>query len=192
MTNRLTINFGKLLRQAALTKLGSVDSIALFDSISAKYQSNTKGVTFQVGKAKLESAFPNIGIEIISRQDPFAALNHTKDITIRYSITVALKTLPANNKQDDKFKSIMEDYLIEMAELAFEILNLPGTLQYTLTQDDDGNALQPPIKIYDSRADSITYGTLYNGALRIATIQWWAKAISLGPITYGGDYNRLQ
>lgn len=179
------LRLGKLARLAMLEKLRQPANLAIYDGIISEYQSNSDGMVFQVGRAKLESSFPNIGVEIRDRQDQWIATAHTHSVRLTFDVFIAVKAYagsarPGDTKPDEIISTV-EDYIIDLAEFTFELLNQPGTLQYKVEKDSDGTVLKQPLQIYDSHADSIHYSYLYNGALRTAQIQWWAEVAQLGP-----------
>jgi hypothetical protein len=187
-------NFNKLgilVRAAIIGLLNQPSYQVSYRKIIQQYQSGGGQILFfRAGKSKVQDNFPNVGFEISNRKDDWAATSFTKDIEISYDIIVAVKALQGPVREDNVDGSInfVEDYVITLSELILEILNEPiEALQYLITTEPDGTTPLPggPIKIYDSRAEGIQYGFLYNGALRTAKISWFGKIMRTGPSTPG-------
>jgi hypothetical protein len=176
----ITSNFlrlGIIVRNAVMSNLRAPKNRIEYNAIIKNYESAPKQICFRQGKVKVDSEFPFIGFEIIRRQDPFAATNHTRDTKLEYEITVALKAVGGG----EEWTKAVEDYIIELAEYTYLILNDPAALQFTISTNSDGVALTRPVKVYDSGAEDLQYSYLYTGALRIAKISWFAKSMFLGP-----------
>ena len=194
----IPLNFNKLgilVRKAIIDLLSQPAYTVNFRKIIALYQSNPSSQTlyFHAGKSKVNDNFPNLGFEIEDRKDDWTATSFTKDISIRYSLYLAIKALqgPVREGNDGPGDiSETENYVITMAEYITEILNEPDSgLQYLITTEPDGTTPLPggPIKIYDSRAEGIQYGFLYNGALRTAKISWFGKIMRTGQVNNPGQ-----
>lgn len=180
---------GILVRQAIVDLLSQPVYQMTYRKIMSEYQSNNdETLYFQSGKSKVNDNFPNIGFEAESRKDEWAALSFTKEISFQYSIYVAIKALTGATRDAKGQISETENYIIKLSEFVLEALNEPlAGLQYLITKDPDGNPINPPIKIYDSQAEGIQYGFLYNGALRIGKISWFGKIMRTGPINNPGQ-----
>lgn len=178
------LNYGLLFRAALASRLASIDSLKTLNGIWAKYFSSSPGnkvFSILTAKPRVDSTVPCLGIEIVKRADPWGATSHTKDIRIDYNIYVAIKADVGQKSTAQGRMVPTEDLIIELAEAVYELLNTPWTLQYVISSDLTGNPLENPIKIYDSKADSIIYSHLYSGALRIAIIPWYGSSLRLGP-----------
>jgi hypothetical protein len=188
-------NFNKLgilVRAAIIQLLNAPVYQTVYRKIISSYQSNGgQTLYFHAGKSKVNDNFPNLGFEIESRKDEFVALSFTKEIEFNFSLYIAIKVLQGPVREGNEGPgdiSETENYVITLSEFILEALNEPDFgLQYLITQDSDGNPITPPIKIYDSRAEGIQYGFLYNGALRIGKISWWGKILRTGPINNPGQ-----
>ena len=176
---------GLLVGNAVLELLSQEAYQVTFRKLIAEFQSvpaGTPQMYFQYGRSKVNGTFPNIGLEIQTRRDTWAATNSTKDLEFAYDITVAVKVLGLSDPTIVGEQHPIEQYIITLAEFVYEILNEPGAaLQYTITKDQDGVDLAMPLRVYDSWASDIQYGFLYNGALRTAKIPWSGKLMRLGP-----------
>lgn len=176
---------GLLVGKALLEILSQEAYQVTYRKLIREFQTQTptsERMYFQQGRSKVDDSFPSISLEIKQRQDAFAATDYTKELTFRFDITVAVKALSAIKATSTGETNQVEQYIITLAEFVLEVLNEPlAALQYTVTTDQEGAALAVPFKIYDSLADTIDYGHLYNGALRIAKISWQGKILRLGP-----------
>lgn len=173
---------GLLVQQAIYAQLRQEYNVVQYRKLIAEYTSAGGSINFQVGRTKQTDVFPAISIEADSRRDEWAATNYTKDITYRFKLTVAVKTVSGEVKTGDGSLNQVEAFSITLAEFTQEILNEPiAALQYDITQDQDGNNLVLPVRIYDSLASDIAYSYLYNGALRSAQISWMGKIMRVGP-----------
>lgn len=174
---------GTLVQNAIVEKLSQENYQVTFRRIMKEFQSNApEKMFFRSGRAKLNDVFPNIGVEIQRRADKWAATSFTKDIQYEFTLFVAVKALEGPTKNSIGEINQVEDYCIALSEFVLEALNEPiDSLQYLLTENQDGKEIPIPIKIYDSLATTIQYGYLYNGALRIGSINWFAKVLRLGP-----------
>jgi len=180
---------GSLVMQSAIDLLSTPQYIVLTRKLISEFQTNgEQTLYFQSGKSKVNANFPNVGFEITSRKDEWAATSFTKDITFEYDLYVGIKALAGPKNDDIGEISQVEHYIIALSEFVLEALNEPlAGLQFLITKDLDGNPINPPIKIYDSLAEGIQYGYLYNGALRIGKINWHAKIMRTGPINNPGQ-----
>lgn len=186
---------GSIVMRGLIDKLTQPVYQVLYRKIMAEYQSNApQQLFFQSGKPKIQGTFPCVGLEIVSRADEWGALSHTKDIKLSMEFTIAVKILSGQKLPTEEATmpgdiNEVEHYIIALSELIYEIMNEPLTLQYTIEKDQDGVALNPSLKIYDSLAEEIQYGFLYNGALRIGKIPWFGKIMRLGPSGGSGFFN---
>ena len=186
---------GSIVLMGVIDKLTQPFYQVLYREVMGQYQSNAAELLyFQSGKPKLQNNFPCVGVELVARKDKWAALSHTKEIELNLEFTIAVKALTGQKSmiEDPNVPgdiSETEHYVADLSELLLEILNEPLTLQYTLTKDQDGNPLNPPLQIFDSLAEEIQYGYLYNGALRIGKIPWFGSIIRLGPSGGSGFFN---
>ena len=188
-------------RLASIVIQGLIDKLTqpvyqvLYRKVMQEFQTNgPEQLFFQSGRPKINGTFPCVALEAVAREDKWGATSHTKEITIKLDFTVAVKDLVGQKPlPEDPTSPIninqVEHYTIALAELMLEILNEPLTLQYTFDKDQDGNTLNPPLQVYDSLAESINYGFLYNGALRIAKIPWFGTIMRLGPSGSSGFFN---
>lgn len=178
---------GLLVQQAIFDTLRQELYMVAYRKLIREYISNSSDMAFQVGRVKVTDTFPCISIEAASRKDSWAAVSFTKDLEFRFDITVAVKVASGQEKIAEGLLNQTEAFVITLAEYVQEILNEPiNALQYELVDDQDGKALTQPLAIYDSLADGIQYGYLYNGALRSARVSWFGKIMRVGPT--GGPY----
>lgn len=176
-------------RMATLVAMKIRETLALpayqvtYRKIMAEFQEKVPDVMyFRSGRAKVNDIFPQIGIEVETEKETWAATSYTKDFEFDFSLYVAVKAASGikPNDQDGQINEV-ENYIIALAEFTKEVLNEPlAALQYTITADQDGNPIDPQLKIYDSKAESIRYGYLYNGAIRIGQISWFGKIMRVG------------
>ncbi len=151
---------------AVLARLMSTDNRALLDAIVQKYQSNEVRMDFRRGRSKVQDSFPVICVEMMSRGEPWGATSYTKDIKIDLNIYAMVRVLGGNTT--DHIAQKVEDYIVELGENLQAILNERGNIQYL---DIDGNGMN----IYDSYAETATYETVYNGAVRQVKLPWFGK-----------------
>jgi hypothetical protein len=167
---------------AVLARLMSTTNAAIFNALVAEYQSNETRMSFRRGRAKVQDAFPVICVEMMSRAEPWGATSHTKDIKIDLNIYAMIRILGGNT--GDRIAQKVEDYIVELGETLQAILNERGQLQY---KDIDGNGMC----IYDSYAETASYETVYNGAVRQVKMPWFGKLwlFSGSPTVPGGGFS---
>lgn len=147
-------------------RLSNPDTIALFDVVTKKYQSNVDTTYVRKGRAKVQDKYPCIALEIGSKVEEWGAINYTKDITVNVDIYGMLKI--SGGASSEKLSLATEDYIIEFGETLHGILNERGKQQYDNIDGKGG-------KIYDSFSHDASYTYLYQGAVRAVKIPWFAK-----------------
>lgn len=162
------------VRDAVYTKLSQPQYAAIYNKIITRYQSTAEMLYIRKGKAKVEDRFPCIAIELNSREEQWVAIDYFKETKISLNVYVMLKNLTSPARADQDPAAVMEDYIGEMADLTYEILNEPSQIPMTITEDAD-RKLDTPAYVFDAFATNANFGFLYNGAIRAAEIQWWGK-----------------
>jgi len=186
---------GTTVAEGIIEKMTQPVYQVLYRKVMAEFSTNyPEQLFFSLGRPKIQGTFPCVGVEITRREDPWGAISHTKDVKVHLELIVAIKTGTGQKDLETPTGSIgdfsgTEKYIVALSELIYEILNEPLTLQYTISQHLDGSPVTPPLQVYDSKAELIDYGYLYNGALRIAKIPWFGSLMRLGPSGGSGFFN---
>jgi hypothetical protein len=178
-----------------MAKLNTPAYNTQYRKIIMKYEDGDGSLLLQAGRPKQQSHFPSIGFEIMERRKTWAATNYTRDLEFQYKVYVSIKNiltirepdaLEAEQVGDSVVES--ENYIIELSEYVEECMNEVLTQTFEITHDDQGTILDPPTVVYDSGSGSIQYGFLYNQALRIGVIDFFAKIMLSGPSGGGRGY----
>src|SRR5271165_6355835 len=130
------LRLGLIVRKWGLqARLDTPYNQSLFQTIIESYQSNAAGTMyFRNGRAKLEGSYPVTAFEILTDNRPYAATQYTKDMQFDFSVKVHVKNPGGSTTATgDEGILIVEDYIMELAELVREILNEPTTQQITIT-----------------------------------------------------------